>query len=395
MPNILEKLRILGEAAKYDLCASTASPRAHTPGSIGKAVQSGVCHSFLPDGRCISLLKVLITNQCIHDCSYCINSTRNKKKLKGGVTSFSSEELARLTMGFYLRNYIEGLFISSGVGKSANCQAEIIYDALHTLRNKFNFGGYIHAKVLPGIGKDELIRIAELADRVSINVELPNKTRFSETCTTKNYQTDIMNVTKLLPELSSKTLIPAGYTTQYVIGAAEETDQEILDSMFNFYNSNWNFKRQYYSTCLPLDDKTQVFPRSFFLREHRLYQIDWLKRIYKFNSQDLYSVLNEDGYIPLREDPKVVLARNSDIFPLDINEAPYQDLLKIPGIGHTSATRILKLRKEGFLIKGTKDLKSIGVVVKRATPFIRFNGKQQFTMFHFLNRVEVKHDGFL
>ena len=282
---MLEKLRILGEAAKYDLCASTASLRAHTPGSIGKTVASGVCHSFLPDGRCISLLKILITNQCIHDCAYCINSTSNVKGKKRTATSFDPEELAQLTIGFYLRNYIEGLFISSGVGKSAECQAEIMHETLELLRLKYGFDGYIHAKVLPGINLDNLKRIAELADRVSINVELPNKTRFAETCSTKDFQNDILRVTKWLPDLQSQGYIPAGYTTQYVIGAASETDKEILETIFDFYTTDWNFKRQYYSTCLPIDGKQKSFPRSFFQREHRLYQIDWLRRIYKFTSK--------------------------------------------------------------------------------------------------------------
>ena len=387
LPGILEKLRILGEAAKYDLCASTASPRAHTPGSIGRVAVSSVCHSFLPDGRCISLLKVLLTNQCIHDCAYCINSTSNRKKYNTNVTFFKPDELARLTIAFYIRNYIEGLFLSSGVGKSADCQAEIIYETLRLLRKDYNFDGYIHAKVLPGIGRDELRRIAELADRVSLNVELPNKSRFSETCSTKDYNNDIMKVSKLLPEFRTKGLIPAGYTTQYVIGAAEETDKELLDSIFNFYDRDWDFKRQYYSTCLPLQSGTKVFPREFFRREHRLYQIDWLRRIYKFSPQELYTILNEEGYIPLREDPKVSLARNnSELFPLDVNIATYRELMRVPGIGHLSATRIIKLQKREVKINKAEQLKSMGVVLKRALPFLTIGKNTQLTMDKFWNK---------
>ncbi|MCE7742508.1 MAG: putative DNA modification/repair radical SAM protein [Candidatus Heimdallarchaeota archaeon] len=384
MPGILEKLRILGEAAKYDLCASTASPRAHTPGSIGKAVTTGVCHSFLPDGRCISLLKVLATNSCIHDCKYCINSIRNNKDFKQTITSFEPDELAKLTMAFYLRNYIEGLFLSSGVGKSANCQAEIIHETLHLLRYKYNFDGYIHAKVLPGIGKDELFRIAELADRVSLNVELPNKSRFNETCSTKDYANDIIKVSKFLPEMSKTGHIPAGYTTQYVIGAAGETDKEILESIFKFYNEDWNFRRQYYSTCLPIDETQRNLPRSFFLREHRLYQIDWLRRIYKFSPEELLSVVNETGFIPLKVDPKVTIAReNPEFFPVDVNNALYADLMRVPGIGHTSATRIIKLRNKGVAIYKNEQLKTIGVVLKRAIPFLKIGEKKQLTMVDF------------
>ncbi|OLS33174.1 MAG: hypothetical protein HeimAB125_01260 [Candidatus Heimdallarchaeota archaeon AB_125] len=380
----MEKLRILGEAAKYDICASTASPRAHTPGSIGKAVSTGICHSFLPDGRCISLLKVLITNQCIHDCTYCINSTKNRKQFKHSITSFEPEELARLTIGFYLRNYIEGLFLSSGVGKSANCQAEIIHEALHVLRNKYKFDGYVHAKVLPGIGKDELLRIGELADRVSINVELPNKSRFSETCSTKDFYSDIIKVTKYLPEMRKKGEIPAGYTTQYVIGAAKETDKEILDSVFDFYTDDWDFRRQYYSTCLPLEEKSRSFPRSFFLREHRLYQIDWLRRIYKYSPDELMNVVNDEGFIPLKIDPKVTLARmNTEIFPLDINCATYDELMRVPGIGHTSAMRVLKLQQQGVKLKKNLQLKSIGIVLKRALPFLKIGSKTQLTLDNF------------
>ncbi|MHA2357453.1 MAG: putative DNA modification/repair radical SAM protein, partial [Candidatus Heimdallarchaeaceae archaeon] len=366
MPSVLEKLRILGEAAKYDLCASTASPRAHTPGSIGRAVSSGVCHSFLPDGRCISLLKVLITNYCIHDCAYCTNSTKNQNNVKTPLTCFKPEELAKLTIAFYVRNYIEGLFLSSGISKSADNQAEIMYETLKLLRNKYKFDGYIHAKVLPGIGKDELSRIVELADRVSLNVELPNKSRFSETCSTKDYQNDIIKVTKWLPELKSKGYIPAGYTTQYVIGAAEETDRELLESIFNFYEDHWNFKRQYYSTCLPLEDDPKVHPRSFFKREHRLYQVDWLRRIYKFAPDELFTVVNDDGFIPLNEDPKVILARNNmDLFPLEVNSATYSELMKVPGVGHLSATRILRLQRKKVKITRYEQLKSIGVILKR------------------------------
>ncbi|TFG10379.1 putative DNA modification/repair radical SAM protein [Candidatus Heimdallarchaeota archaeon] len=387
MPGILEKLRILGEAAKYDLCASTASPRAHTPGSIGKTLTTGVCHSFLPDGRCISLLKVLATNSCIHDCKYCINSTTNKQTIKQTITAFEPEELAKLTIAFYLRNYIEGLFLSSGVGRSANCQAEIIHETLHLLRFKYNFDGYIHAKVLPGIGKDELLRIAELADRVSLNVELPNKSRFNETCSTKDYSNDIIKVTKMLPDLSKTGQIPAGYTTQYVIGAAEETDKEILESVFKFYGDRWNFRRQYYSTCLPLEGNYNSLSRSFFLREHRLYQIDWLRRIYKFTPDELISVVNEKGFIPLREDPKVTLAReNPEFFPVDVNNSTYSELMRVPGIGHLSATRIIKLRNNGVSIYNNEQLKSVGVVLKRALPFLKIGEKKQLTLDDFQNQ---------
>jgi len=381
LPGILEKLRILGEAAKYDLCASTASPRAHTPGSLGRAVASGVCHSFLPDGRCISLLKVLVTNQCIHDCAYCINSSKNKEKTKQQRTSFEPEELAKLTIAFYLRNYIEGLFLSSGVGRSTECQAEVIHETLQILRFKYKFDGYVHAKILPGIDKEKLRRIAELADRVSINVELPNKSRFSETCSTKDYNNDIIRVSKWLPELKSKGFIPAGYTTQYVIGAADETDKEILESVFKFYNADWEFKRQYYSTCLPLVENQKSFPRHFFRREHRLYQIDWLRRIYKFSPVELMSVVDDKGFIPLGEDPKIILARNNqDLFPIDVNVAKYHELMIVPGIGHLSATRIVKLQKQGVTISNAIQLKSIGVVLKRALPYLIVGGNKQLTL---------------
>jgi len=381
LPGILEKLRILGEAAKYDLCASTASPRAHTPGSIGKTVTTGVCHSFLPDGRCISLLKVLATNSCIHDCKYCVNSTVNKKTIKQTITAFEPEELAKLTIAFYLRNYIEGLFLSSGVGKSANCQAEIIYETLHLLRFKYNFDGYIHAKVLPGIGKDELYRIAELADRISLNVELPNKSRFSETCSTKDYSNDIIKVTKMLPDLKKTGQIPAGYTTQYVIGAAEETDKEILESVFKFYDKNLSFRRQYYSTCLPLDVNHRSLSKNFFLREHRLYQIDWLRRIYKFTPDELLSVVSDTGFISLKEDPKVTIAReNPEFFPVDVNTSTYSELMRVPGIGHLSATRIIKIRNKGVTIHKNEQLKSMGVVLKRALPFLKVGDKKQLTL---------------
>jgi predicted DNA-binding helix-hairpin-helix protein len=317
-----------------------------------------------------------------------VNSTSNVKGKKRAATSFDPEELAQLTIGFYLRNYIEGLFISSGVGKSAECQAEIMHETLELLRLKYKFDGYIHAKVLPGIDIDNLRRIAELADRVSINVELPNKSRFAETCSTKDFQNDIMKVTKWLPDLHSQGYIPAGYTTQYVIGAASETDKEILESIFSFYTKDWNFKRQYYSTCLPIDSKQKSFPRSFFQREHRLYQIDWLRRIYKFTSKELMSIVNDKGFIPLREDPKMTLARrNQDFFPIDINDCKYADLMRVPGIGHLSATRIIKLQNQGIKITKTQELKSIGVVLKRALPFLTIGEKTQLTLENFTKTV--------
>ncbi|MHA1912596.1 MAG: putative DNA modification/repair radical SAM protein [Candidatus Kariarchaeaceae archaeon] len=382
MPSTLEKLRILGDAAKYDLCASTASPKKQTVGAIGSPTTMGICHSYLPDGRCISLLKVLLTNKCIHDCKYCINSTSNNGCFSRKTVSFSPEELADLTMTFYLRNYIEGLFLSSGIKGDANQQAERMHETIKLLREKHKFGSYIHAKVLPGIGKDELKRISEVADRVSINVELPNSSRLSEVCSTKDYNSDILRPSKWLVDFNKKGLIPSGYTTQYVVGSIDETDEEVLKRVFDFYSKDWKFRRQYYSSYLPINDEIPL--PSYFLREVRLYQIDWLHRIYHYNPQELSSILNDDGFIPLRDDPKLLLARQDDIFPLEINEASYNELMRVPGIGERSATRIIELQREKVDIRKPIQLKNVGVVIKRALPFLKVGNMVQTTLDNFM-----------
>jgi putative DNA modification/repair radical SAM protein len=390
MGSLDRKISILGEASKFDVCASMASPRkTSSTHRIGNPDVAGICHAFAPDGRCISLFKVLMTNHCIYDCKYCMNSSICKKKVTEKAI-FESEELARAFIGLYFRNYVEGLFLSSGVCRSASYTNERIVEALRLIRQKYHFQGYIHIKILPGTDKETICQLMEYADRVSLNIELPSASRLDEVSSMKNFETDLIDCQKHIQHFIRKGLAPAGQTTQFVIGATNESDWEIIERL-NWEYNNLDLKRGYFSSFTPMKGiPLQRLKQSFFRgqrRENFLYRLDWLIRRYKYEIDDIHSIMDENGMISLKTDPKVSLAINvnNEIFPLDINEASYNELLRVPGIGETSARRIINLRKVNQKIKNYKDLQRVGAVVKRARPFLIVNGKRESRITDFLS----------
>ncbi|MFX0174442.1 MAG: putative DNA modification/repair radical SAM protein [Candidatus Hodarchaeota archaeon] len=385
MGSLERKIEILGDASKFDVCASMASSRSVSgTNRIGNPDRVGICHAFAPDGRCISLFKVLMTNHCIYDCRYCVNRC-GKAKTK---VMFEPVELARTFIGLYIRNYVEGLFLSSGVWKSATETTEKMIEALTLIRKKYQFRGYLHVKILPGTDKEYIRQIMEVADRVSLNVELPNASRLSEVTSMKNYDTDILSCQKHIHHFITEGLVPAGQTTQFVIGTTEESDREILERVHWEY-INLDLKRTYFSRFTPIKGTPladrKVLEESPRKRENFLYRIDWLYRRYRYDMEDLFSILDENGMIPLNADPKFSLALIDDIFPLDINEASYKELLRVPGIGDTSARRIINLRKANKQISNYKDLQRLGVVLKRAKSFITINSQRQTRIKEFFN----------
>jgi putative DNA modification/repair radical SAM protein len=365
-----QKLEILGAAAKYDICASTSirSPRPTDQNTIGSHAPAGICHSYTPDGRCVSLLKVLMTNACRNDCKYCVNRVSNDFERSG----FEPEELAGLFIELYRRNYLEGIFLSSAVQRNANYTMERMIQTAEILRFKYRYRGYIHLKALPRTSPDLIERGAELADRMSVNLESPNPDRLKLIATEKNFMLDLIQPINVIQKQIQKGLLKAGQTTQFVVGAAGETDTELLRTTNWLYKAK-NLKRAYFSAYVPPIPHTSS--PTPLLREHRLYQADWLMRFYQFELNDL--VMRNDGNLSLDLDPKMVAAlKNSGQFPVEINKAPFKMLLRIPGVGPTAARRIYRVRKE-FKLTDLNELKNLGVVVKRAKPFILINGKAQ------------------
>ena len=369
---ILEKVKILGEAGKWDTCASSNSKRkVKTNDRIGNASSCGICHSFTENGRCISLFKTLMTNQCKFDCKYCQNSTNCEKKR---TTTYKPEELAKVFMHLYVRNYVEGLFLSSGITKDPDTTTENMIDAINLVRNKYKFRGYVHFKVLPGTNKDLIKQASEFADRLSINIEAPNSSRMNEISSVKDYKIDILRRQSWIKH----TNVPSGQTTQLVVGGSDETDLEILKM------SNWEYdametKRVYYSAFTPVPKTPLEFKdKTPLLREHRLYNVDFMIRKYNIPLKEFKDVMN-DGLLP-KEDPKIALARQYFDGPVDINEASEEQLLRVPGMGPLSVSRILNLQKSHTKITKRNQLHSIGVVLKRAEPFIKIDGKHQQTL---------------
>ena len=365
---IKEKLIILSDSAKYDAsCSSSGSTRTNNNGT-GNAAVSGICHSFASDGRCISLLKILMTNSCIFDCKYCIN--RRSNDVKRAI--FTPTEICEITMNFYKRNYIEGLFLSSGIIKSPDYTMEKLIETLYLLRNKYHFNGYIHVKAIPGASEILLKRLGSLADRVSANIELPTESGLKLLAPNKEES----NVTKIMKTIKinhSKKFTPAGQSTQMIVGATSESDLEILGKSESLYN-NYSLKRVFYSAYIPVN-KDKLLPAIKtppLVRENRLYQADWLLRFYNYKVDDLLSSDNPNFNILL--DPKADWAlRHLDEYPKEINEASYYDLLKIPGIGPRNAQKIISTRK--YYKLEFKDLKKMNISLKRAKYFILCNGK--------------------
>lgn len=363
-----EKLTILADSAKYDASCSSSGSNRKNMGGTGNAAYSGICHSFASDGRCISLLKILMTNCCIFDCKYCINRKSNNVKR----TIFTPEEICELTMNFYRRNYIEGLFLSSGIVKSPDYTMELLIKTIKMLRYKYHFHGYIHCKAIPGANEYLLKELGGLVDRLSANIELPTESGLKLLAPNKeeNKVTKIMSYVK---ENHNRSYVPAGQSTQMIIGATKETDLDIMAKSEALYKS-YDLKRVFYSAYIPVN-KDKLLPMLKtppLVRENRLYQADWLLRFYGFRVKDLLDEDNPNFNILM--DPKANWAlRHLNEFPKEINTVSYYDLLKVPGIGIKSAKRIIACRKN-FKIT-FNDLKKMGVVIKRAKYFITCNGK--------------------
>ena len=373
----MEKLRILTDAAKYDVaCTSSGVDRAGVKGGLGSAAACGICHSFASDGRCISLLKVLMSNVCAYDCAYCLNRRTNETMR----ATFRPRELADLTISFYRRNYIEGLFLSSAVVGSPDYTCELMLQTLRILRVEYRFGGYIHVKAIPG-ADDALIRaLGLLADRMSVNIELPSNeslTRLAPQKTKENILAPMThirdgireNAHDLVRYRSAPRFVPGGQSTQMIIGATPESDRQILRLTEGLYRK-YALKRVFYSAYIPLvEDRSLPALNTAppLLREHRLYQADWLLRFYGFTAEEILDDAHPDFNPQL--DPKCNWAVNHpEVFPVEVNRAPYEKLLRVPGIGVTSAKRILRARRTAKL--DFDGLKRLGVVLKRANYFI-------------------------
>ena len=372
-----EKLKILADSAKYDAsCSSSGSTRKNT-GGIGNAAVNGICHSFASDGRCISLLKILVTNACIYDCKYCIN--RRSNNVPRAI--FTPEEICEITINFYKRNYIEGLFLSSAIIKSPDYTMERLIETIYLLRNKYKFNGYIHAKAIPGSSAYLIKKLGSLVDRLSTNIELPTDTSLKMLAPDKKTK-DINNSMLTIRNNISKTFAPAGSSTQMIIGATKDSDKDILEKSANMYKY-FHLKRVFYSAYIPVNQDKMLPSISIppLKRENRLYQADWLLRYYKFRVDELFDNNNNFNYLV---DPKTDWAlRHLEEFPKEINKVSFNELIRIPGIGITSAKKIVSARKV-FKIE-FKDLKNMGVSLKRAKYFITCNNKY-FNNLSYLNK---------
>lgn len=390
------KLALLADAAKYDVaCTSSGIDRNARMGALGNATAAGICHSFSADGRCIALLKVLFTNVCVFDCAYCASRCSNDVPR----ASFRPRELADLTMEFYRRNYIEGLFLSSGVLKSPDYTTERIIECLRILREEYGFRGYIHAKAVPGTSSDLLAALGLLADRISVNMELPSSESLALLCPNKTRDSivapmrqiregiaedrdtralmrrDACYMAQRRPARKTRAFAPAGQSTQMIIGATPETDFQILNLSSSLYKT-MHMKRVFFSAYLSVNEDGRL-PQGNAVqldREHRLYQADWLMRFYKFDAAELID--EGQPFLATDIDPKANWAINHlDRFPIEVNTAPYEELLRVPGIGVRGAKAIVSARRATAL--GEAELRKLGVAYKRARFFITCRGRYQ------------------
>lgn len=453
MDLMLDKLKTLADSAKYDVSCSSSGVGRKNNGTIGSGAREGICHTWSADGRCISLLKVLFTNKCAYDCEYCVN----RRSADTPRASFEPEELARLTIEFYRRNYIEGLFLSSAVEVSPDYTAERILFCLRILRREYGFAGYIHAKIIPGVSQELIHDIGLEADRLSVNIEMPTSKSLGIFAPQKkpkqifspmrqitntlierkalkgpgtmfkgqdlnsplNYLTPEQNLsigaeqlrenqnqvsaesvpqqaTSLVRVRKKEVFAPAGQTTQMIIGAGEETDRQILTTTQNLYHT-FKMKRVYYSAYIPVVSSPllpDVLTAPPLGREHRLYQADWLLRFYGFSAEEILD--EEHPNLDTEVDPKVTWAlRHLDQFPVEINKAPMDLLLRIPGVGVLSAQRIIRQRKMRAV--RYEDLKKIGVVLKRARYFLtcsgRYYGEKKFAPEFIRDQILERRDG--
>ena len=382
--DVLEKLTILTDAAKYDAaCTSSGGNRAAKKGYIGNTSTyvAGCCPTFSADGRCVSLLKVLLTNRCVYDCKYCVNRRSNDTRR----AAFTPEELADLTISFYRRNYIEGLFLSSGVFRSPDYTTELMIRTLRLLRETYRFNGYIHAKAIPGTAPELVEQLGLLADRLSVNIELPSeaglktlapdKTKSAILTPMRQIQArNCQNKEELIKYRHAPKFAPAGQSTQLIVGATPDSDFHILRLTQGLYD-RYHLKRVFYSAYVPVMEHALLPAKDVkppLLREHRLYQADWLLRFYGFRAEELLDEQHRD--FDTRVDPKCSWAlAHLEFFPVEVNTADYETLLRIPGVGVISAKRILSARRAGRL--RIDDLPKLGVVMKRAQYFLTASGK--------------------
>jgi len=379
--DIKSKLKILADAAKYDVaCTSSGSSRGAKKGMTGKTEACGICHSFSGDGRCISLLKILLTNHCAYDCQYCVNRRSNDVPR----AAFTPREIADLTMNFYKRNYIEGLFLSSAVVKSPDHTMELLIHTLRIVREEYGFNGYIHVKGIPGASKELVHAAGLLADRMSVNIELPSQDGlklFAPDKTKESILKPMRQLTDTIVQAKNELtvyrhapqFVPAGQSTQMIVGATPDTDKKIVTLAEGLYK-NFSLRRVFYSAFIPVRSANPLLPvaKTPLLREHRLYQADWLLRFYGFNAEEILD--DKAPNLDLNMDPKCNWAvHHLEQFPIEINRAPREMLLRVPGVGVRSADRIVAARRVGAL--GFDNLKKMGIVLKRAKYFITCGGR--------------------
>ncbi len=375
--NILHKLTVLAESAKYDIsCSSSGTTRKNQPGTLGNASGWGICHSFTEDGRCVSLLKIMLTNFCLYDCAYCINRRSNDVER----VALTPGELVELTIEFYRRNYIEGLFLSSGVIKSPDHTMEKMLRVVKSLRQDHHFNGYIHLKTIPGASRELVLQAGLYADRLSVNIEIPGEQELKRLAPEKDHQSVyrpmhfiqqgmVQSLEERRKFRSAPRFAPAGQSTQMIVGASGENDRDILMLSSSLYQRQ-SMKRVYYSGYIPVntyDKRLPAIKAPELKRENRLYQADWLMRFYQFGVREI--VDEQHPYLDLDMDPKLAWAiRHPEFFPVDVNRADYAAILRVPGIGVKSAKMIVSARRHGRL--NSDGLKKIGVVLKRARYFI-------------------------
>lgn len=383
--NLQKKLAILADAAKYDAsCSSSGTERRDSSGkgsqALGSAGGTGICHSYTPDGRCISLLKILLTNACIYDCHYCIN----RRSSDTPRARFTPQEVVKLTLDFYKRNYIEGLFLSSGIIRNPDYTMEQVVEIARCLRVDHQFRGYIHLKTIPEASQELIERAGQYADRISINIELPTQESLATLAPEKNLrrtrqamggirtrieENQAARRDKTIPQAKKPpSFSPAGQSTQMIIGADDSTDHDILHRSNDLYSS-YRMRRVYYSAFSPIPDSSPILPAKSppLIREHRLYQADWLLRFYGYSVTEIAN--QENPTLDLDLDPKLSWAlRNRGLFPIDVNRAPKDSLLRIPGIGVRSVQRILSTRRHHAL--RLQDLQTLGVSLKKCRPFL-------------------------
>ncbi|MDR1082544.1 MAG: putative DNA modification/repair radical SAM protein [Coriobacteriales bacterium] len=379
---LLDKLTILADAAKYDVaCTSCGVNRQAVKGQLGSATSAGICHTFSADGRCVTLLKVLLSNVCSYDCAYCVNRRSNDIPR----ATFSARELAELTIGFYRRNYIEGLFLSSGILKNPDYTTERMCEAIHILREDYGFRGYIHAKAIPGTSEELLVRLGVLVDRMSLNIEFPSEKSLKLLAPEKAGESALRPMAfvrdgikanyqdKRLSTVRRTRFVPAGQSTQMIVGASPESDYHILKLSASLYQ-RLELQRVFFSAYIPINSNPLLPATSevSLLREHRLYQADWLMRFYEFDVDEIID--EEHPFLDPLIDPKCNWALNHiDQFPVEVNRVPYEMLLRIPGIGVRGAKRVVCARRERSL--RFEDLKRLNITLKRAKYFITCNGK--------------------